>query len=96
MILDDQLNGWKQVKVSLQCCHGNKSIKNCHIVIKKATEDGNAMRKHAGCRTWIIILQDDQYVFLLAKRNRNVTPSQVDANLAIATSTHISARTILI
>ena len=51
------------------------------------------MRKHAGGCKGIITLEEDRCVSLLAKWNRNVTSSQIAADLAIATNTHNSART---
>ena len=50
MILNDQLDGWEQVKVSpvwsLQWEH-----QNCHLAVKKLAEGGNTMEKHAGGHT---------------------------------------------
>ena len=47
------------------------------------------MQKHAGSRIRIITPQEDRYVSLIAKRNRNVTLSQMAADLAIANGTHV-------
>ena len=53
------------------------------------------MKKHAGGHKRIITSQEDRYVSLVVKRKRNNdSPNQIAANLAIATSTHVSARTI--
>ena len=57
-------------------------------------EGGNAIQKHAGDCYRITTPQEDRYVFLMALRNRNVTASQVAADIAIATGTRISDRTI--
>ena len=46
------------------------------------------MKKHAGSRKRIVTLEEDRYISLVAKRNRNATPSQ------IATDKHNSARII--
>lgn len=62
--------------------------------LKKAAEGGNAMRKHAGGRGRNTTPQEDRYVSLVAKRNRHLTPSQIAADLATATGTNVSARTI--
>ena len=54
------------------------------------------MQKYAcGCRR-IITSQENRRVSLLAERTRNTTPSRIAADLAIATGTHDSARTISI
>lgn len=62
--------------------------------LNKAAEGGNALRKHAGGRGRNTTPQEDRFVSLVAKRNRNATPSQIAADLAAATGTHVSARTI--
>lgn len=62
--------------------------------LKKAAEGGNALRKHAGGRGRNTTPSEDRYVALVAKRHRNFTPRQIAANLATATGTHVSARTI--
>ena len=55
----------------------------------------NVMKKHAGGCKWIIIPEEDRYVSLVVtKKNRNATPTQIAVDLAIATSRHVSARTI--
>ena len=54
------------------------------------------MKKHAGGRKRMITLEKDGYVSLVAKRNKNPTPRQIAADLEIASSTHNSARTILL
>ncbi|KAF8785899.1 hypothetical protein HNY73_011391 [Argiope bruennichi] len=62
--------------------------------IKKAAEGRNALQKHAGGRGGNTTLLEDRYVALMSKRNRNLTPGQIAANLATATGTHVSARII--
>ncbi|GFV48491.1 hypothetical protein TNCV_2395561 [Trichonephila clavipes] len=68
--------------------------KSVILRLKKATEGGNALRKHAGSRGRNITPLEDRYVALVAKRNRNFTPIQIAANLATATHSHVSAKTI--
>ena len=51
------------------------------------------MKKNAGDRKTIIAPEEDLYVSTMAKKNRNVAPSQ-KAYFPIATGTHNSARTI--
>ena len=65
----------------------------CHLAIKKVSEGGNTMQKHDGDRRRIITPQEARYTYFVAKRNRNVTPSQIVAVLAIAT-THVSDRAV--
>ena len=63
-------------------------------LVKKNADGGNAMQKHAdGCRR-IITSPENQCVSLVAKRNRNATPRQIAADIAIATGMHVSARVI--
>ena len=52
------------------------------------------MKRYVGGRKRIIIPGGDQYVSLVAKKKRNVTPSQVATDHAIATGMYNSARTI--
>ena len=52
------------------------------------------MKKHADDRKRITTPEEDRYVSLVVKRNRNVTPSQIAADLVVATGTHFFARTI--
>ncbi|GFU07991.1 hypothetical protein TNCV_1527411 [Trichonephila clavipes] len=61
--------------------------------LKKATGGRNALSKNAEGRGRNTTPLKDCYVALLAKRNRNSTPSQIAANLATATSMHVSTRT---
>ncbi|KAF8790444.1 hypothetical protein HNY73_005463 [Argiope bruennichi] len=53
--------------------------------IKKAAEGGNALQKHAGGRCRNTTPLGDRYVALMAKRNGNLTPGQIAANIATAT-----------
>ncbi|XP_055927987.1 uncharacterized protein LOC129959189 [Argiope bruennichi] len=62
--------------------------------LKKASKGGNALQKHAGGRGRNTTPLEDRYVALVVKRNRNLTSGQIAANLATATGTHFSARTI--
>ena len=62
--------------------------------LKKTAKGGNAMRKHAGGHGRKITSQEDRYVSLVEKRNKKITPSEIAAELATVTGTHISARTI--
>ena len=57
--------------------------------LKKSTKCGNATQKHAGGHGRIATPQEDRYISLETKRNRNVMLSQIAADLAIATSTHV-------
>ncbi|GFW19849.1 hypothetical protein TNCV_3561521 [Trichonephila clavipes] len=61
---------------------------------EKAAEDGNALRKHVRGHGRNITILEDRYVVLVAKKKRNFTSSQIAANLATTTKTHISVRTI--
>ena len=61
---------------------------------KITADGGNALQTHAGGRRRIVTPQEDRYVSLVVKRNRNGTPNQIAAHLAIIIGTHISARTI--
>ena len=71
-----------------------RASKSSILRLKKAVEGGNAMQQLAGGRRRIFTSQEDWDVSEVVKRNRNATPSQIPADLAIATGTHISARTI--
>lgn len=62
--------------------------------LKKAAESGNAMQKYAGGRGWNTTPQEDLYISLVAKRNRNPTPNQIAEDIAIATGVCASSRTI--
>ncbi|KAF8785640.1 hypothetical protein HNY73_011155 [Argiope bruennichi] len=53
--------------------------------LKKAVEGGNALQKHAGDRGRNTTPLEDRYIALVAKRNRNLTPGQIAANLATVT-----------
>ncbi|KAF8792415.1 Dihydropyrimidine dehydrogenase [NADP(+)] like protein [Argiope bruennichi] len=53
--------------------------------LKKASEDGNALQNHAGGRGRNTTPLGDRYIALVAKKNRNLTPGQIAANLATAT-----------
>ena len=61
-------------------------------MIRRAAENGNAMQKHAARRKRIIKPEEDRYVSLMAKKNRNATPNQIPVDLAnaITTGTHIA------
>ncbi|GFU58128.1 hypothetical protein TNCV_696421 [Trichonephila clavipes] len=65
--------------------------KSIFSLLKKATEGGNALRKHGGGRGRSTTHLENHYVALVAKRNRNFTPGRMAANLATATGTHVSA-----
>ncbi|GFX35484.1 hypothetical protein TNCV_102911 [Trichonephila clavipes] len=52
------------------------------------------LRKHAGGRGKSTTPSEDRYVALVGKRNRRFNPGQIAANLATATGTRVSARTI--
>ena len=53
------------------------------------------MQKQVGGCARITTPQEDRYISLVAKRNRNATPSrQIVADLAVTTGTHISAGTV--
>lgn len=45
--------------------------------LKEAAESGNAIQKHAGGRGKNTAHQEDRYVSLEAKRNRNLIPSHL-------------------
>ena len=77
------------------CGHGNGSVQKCHLEIKNAAEDANDLQKHANGRRRIIAPQEDRYVSLMAKRNRNATPNQIAADLVVAFGTHVYDRAIL-
>ena len=53
------------------------------------------MWKCGGGRGRIPTLQEDRCVSLVEKRNKNFTPSQIAAGLAVATNSHISSKSIL-
>ena len=59
------------------CGNSNGNIKKCHLAIKKSAKGENAMQKHLVGRIKFFISQEDRCVSLVAKRNRNVTPSQL-------------------
>ena len=69
--------------------------KNVISVLKKITEDGNAIWKHTNVYGRITTPKEDSYISLVAKRNRNATSSQIAAENVIAIVAHVSARTIL-
>ncbi|GFV30588.1 hypothetical protein TNCV_4222391 [Trichonephila clavipes] len=48
MLARHHLSGYDLVRLEagLHCSCCNRCIKECHLAIKKAAEDGNAMRKH--------------------------------------------------
>lgn len=52
------------------------------------------MQKRSGGRDRNTTPQEDRFVCLGAKRNRNGTPSHIAADLAAAAGTHVFARTI--
>ena len=89
--MDEQLDGSKQVTTAATVMKVSKTVISR---LKKAAESGNAMRKHDGGRGRKTTPQQDRCVSLVAKRNRNLTPSQIAADLATATGTRVSARTI--
>ena len=93
MIVNEQLDDWEHAKVPPRV-EGSRSIKNCHLAIKKAAEGLNATKKHAGGRERIITTKVDRYSSLVAKRNKNATSNQIATDLAIATNTHNSAISI--
>ncbi|GFX55266.1 hypothetical protein TNCV_3968201 [Trichonephila clavipes] len=64
------------------------------IYAKKGAEAGNVLRKHAGGRGRNSTPLENRYVAIVAKRNRNFTPSEIVANFATATSMHVSARVL--
>ena len=92
-IVNEQLDCWSRSKCH-HCGHGNGRVKKCHFVIKIVAEDQNSMQKHAGGHKRIITPQDDRYASLAGKRNRNTTPSLIDADIANAAGIHTSARNI--
>ncbi|GFS60777.1 hypothetical protein TNCV_2001751 [Trichonephila clavipes] len=63
-------------------------------LLKKAADDGNALRKYARGYGRSVKPLEDRFVALVAKSNRNFTPGLIAANLATATGMHVSARTI--
>ena len=92
-IVDKQLDDWEWVKMSPLWLEQWERQK-VYLPIKKAAKIRSALQKHAsGCRR-IITLQEDRYVFLKAKRNRNATLTQIAADFATASGTHVSARNI--
>ena len=76
------------------CVQGIANVKKCHLIIETAAEGGNAMMKNPCNRKRIITAEEDRCVSPVAKRNRNASPSQIVADLAIAAITHNLARTI--
>ncbi|GFT13623.1 hypothetical protein TNCV_3830961 [Trichonephila clavipes] len=68
--------------------------KSVFSLLKKVAESRNALRKHDGNRCRNITPLADHYVAFVAKRKRNFIPVQIAENIATATSTHVSARTI--
>ena len=54
------------------------------------------MQKHASDRKRIITPQVDRHISIVEKRNKNGSPSQIAKDLAIATYTRVSTRTILL
>ncbi|GFV32138.1 hypothetical protein TNCV_1674271 [Trichonephila clavipes] len=61
------------------------SAKSVISRLKKTTEGGNVLKKHAGGCIRNTTHLEDRYVVLGAKRNRNFLPSQIAANIATAT-----------
>ena len=70
------------------------TLKSVMLRLKKAAKGGNTMQKHVGGRRRIFAPQVNWYLSQVPKRNRNVIPSQIPADLASATDTHISVKTI--
>ena len=69
--------------------------KNVIPRIKKPVEDGNSAQQYSSGRGRIFTtLQDDPFVFLGVKRNKNVPSCQIAAHLAISTGSYVSAKSI--
>ena len=56
------------------------------FILRKAAEAENAMRKEVGGHERITISQEKRYIFLEAKTNGKVTPSQIVADFSIILS----------